>query len=406
MSTLDDEAGGRAFRRFGRVGRNVLFIGLTSLLTDVSSEMVNAVLPMYLTFALSFSPLQFGLFDGLYEGVTSLMRLAGGVVADRRGRYKQVAALGYAGSAVTRLGLLVCGSQWLPTTGFLLADRLGKGIRTAPRDALLALSAPRSRLAEAFGVHRSMDAAGALLGPLLAFAVLARAPGAYDAIFAVSLAFAVAGVGALVLLVENREGPARAGVAAPGWREAAGLLRIAPFRALVLAGGLLGLATMSDAFVYLVCQRRAELDPGLFPILPLGMAAVYLLLAVPAGRLADAVGGRRVLLGGYALLAVAYLPMLSTSANRVVLLASVPLLGAYYAATDGVLAALASRALPAELLTTGLGLLATVTALARLVASILFGALWSRWGTEGAVLVFLVGLLAAWATAAALLRRR
>jgi MFS family permease len=377
------------------VGRNVVFLGLTSLLSDVSSEMVRAVLPLYLTVALGFSAFQFGLVDGLYEGATALMRLAGGRVADRGGRYKQVAAVGYGVSALSRVGLLAAGALWLPITACVLLDRLAKGLRTPPRDALLALSAPPGRLAEAFGVHRAMDAGGALLGPLVAFAVLAWAPGAYDAVFIASFAFGIAGVGALWLLVENRVGAPGGGATRPGaWRETFGLLRVAPFRALVAVGGLLGLATISDAFIYLLCQRRAALDPIYFPLLPLAVSAVYLLLAIPAGRLADAVGRTPGFLAGYALLAAAYLPMLLASAGGVVVLVSLPLLGAYYAATDGVLMALATRTLPGELLTTGIGLLTAISGMARLVAAMVFGALWSGWGPELAVRVFLAALLA------------
>lgn len=395
------------FRRLSRVGPNVILLGLTSLLTDVSSEMVNAVLPLYLTTTLHFTPLAFGLFDGIYQGTSALVRLWGGLIADRRNNRKQVAAVGYATSAACKLGLLASGTLWTFTTLFLLLDRLGKGLRTAPRDALIALSSPRERWGEAFGVHRAMDTAGALIGPLLAFVLLARAPAAFDAVFAVSLAFGIVGLGVLLFFVQNRGGemstPARAG---GSLRAASALLAIREFRTLVLLASLLSLATVSDAFVYLVVQRRADLDPSLFPLLPVAMTIAYLLLAIPAGRLADGLGRARIFLGGYIALAAAYALLAWPSANTAALFLSLPLLGTYYAATDGVLMALASQTLPPERLTTGMALLTTGTVLARLLASTIFGAVWSWRGPESAVVVFLCALAVALVVAAIGLRAR
>jgi len=387
------------------IGANVVFLGLTSLLTDVSSEMVTAVLPLYLTSVLRFSPFAFGVFDGLYQGVSGLVRIWGGLIADRRRRHKEVAAAGYATSALCKLGLVVSGALWVPTSICLMVDRLGKGVRTPPRDALIALSSSREHVAEAFGVHRAMDTAGALIGPLLAFALLARAPAAFDAIFVVSFAFAVAGVGVLVLFVENRRaGVDTAAVGVASWRTTIGLLKVPAFRSVVLAGCVLGVATISDAFVYLVVQRRANLAPHLFPLLPVAMSLTYLVLAVPVGRLADRFGRARVLLAGYGALAAAYVPLAWANAGPAPLLASLVLLGAYYAATDGVLMAMASRTLPSELLTGGLALLTTGTVLTRLFGSTLFGAAWSWYGPEGAVRLFLCGLAVALGIAATALR--
>jgi len=390
--------------RLTRVGRNVLFLGLTSLLTDVSSEMVTAILPLYLTFVLRFTPLAFGFVDGLYQGVSAVIRIWGGLIADRRDRRKQVAAVGYATSAVCKLGLWLSGPLWLPTTLLLVVDRLGKGVRTPPRDALVALSSPRARVAEAFGVHRAMDTTGALIGPLLAFAILARAPAAFDAIFIVSFAFAILGVAALLLFVENRGG-SQSAPAAVNWRGALALMRIAEFRALMLAATVLSLCTVSDGFVYLVIQRRANLAPSLFPLLPVAVALAYIILAVPAGRLADGLGRSRILLAGYTALIPAYVLLAWASPTPAALLGSLLLLGAYYAATDGVLMAMTSRTLPAERLTSGMALLTTGTVGARLLGSMLFGGAWSWLGPENAVRLFLFALAVAVAGAAAVLRR-
>ena len=127
-------------RRWSAVSRNVVLLGLTSLLTDVSSESLTAVLPLYFMLELRMTPLQFGLLDGLYQGASALVRVAGGLVADAGRRYKPVAFVGYALSAFCKLGLLLVGSAWAPIAALLMIDRLGKGVRTAPRDALITLS--------------------------------------------------------------------------------------------------------------------------------------------------------------------------------------------------------------------------------------------------------------------------
>jgi hypothetical protein len=250
-----------------RVSSTVVLLGLTSLFTDISTEMVSAVLPLYLVLHLGFTPFHFGLVDGLYQGVTALVRVAGGLIADRGRRYKEVAGFGYALSAACKLGLWSAGSAWLPTLGFLFLDRTGKGVRTAPRDALISLSSPPARLAEAFGVHRALDTAGALLGPIVAFGLLGLVPGAYDVIFVMSFCLAVVGLGVLLFFVSNATVPVEAPGPAVSLRAACRLLRRPGVRGVVVAGGLLSVATVSDAFVYLTFQRRALIasDGGSLP---------------------------------------------------------------------------------------------------------------------------------------------
>ncbi|HET9647011.1 MAG TPA: MFS transporter, partial [Microlunatus sp.] len=157
------------------IAPTVIALGVVSLLTDISSESVSAVLPLYLTAVLGMSPLAYGFIDGLYQGVSALVRMLGGWWADSSGRPKWVAFVGYAGSAASRIALLVT-TSFVGITGAVTADRLGKGLRTGPRDALIAASAPPAQLGRNFGVHRALDTTGALAGPLLAFAVLALIP--------------------------------------------------------------------------------------------------------------------------------------------------------------------------------------------------------------------------------------
>jgi MFS family permease len=175
-------------------------------------------------------------------------------------------------------------------------------------------------------------------------------------------------------------------------RAACGLLQLPHFRLLLgLAAGL-SLATISDGFVYLSLQRRMHFSFSLFPLLYAITALIFMLLAIPVGRLADRVGRHRVFLGGYALLVLVYLALLLPSAGGLDIWLTLPLFGAYYAATDGVLVAQASALLPAALRGSGLALLSTITGLSRLLASLLFGLFWTWWGVQVAIIIFTIAL--------------
>ena len=395
---------GRSGRRW--VNRTVLALGLTSLFTDVSSEMITAILPLYLVFGLHLSPLVFGVVDGLYSGATALVRLLGGFVADRTRRHKEVAVVGYSLSTLTRLGMLLIGSVWTALAGLVLVDRLGKGIRTAPRDAMISLATPRSHWGAAFGVHRSLDMAGALSGPVLAFAVLAVAPGSYDAVFLVSFCAGLIGLGVIVLyLPRPAQRSDRGRRSAVSLRAAGRLVRVPRMAALLVAVTLLSLTTVGDAFIYLTLQDRLEFNVGFFPLLYVATALVFMVLAVQVGRLADRVGRGRVFVGGYLALLAVYGVLLVSGATASAVVALV-LLGGYYAATDGVLMALAGESLPEELRGSGMALIMTATSLARLASSVLFGLLWTVLDVQTALTVFAAGLAVAVVVAAVLIGRR
>jgi MFS family permease len=379
------------------VGPTVLALGTVSLITDVSSEMVTAVLPLYLVAGLGLTPLGFGLLDGVYNGFSAVVRLLGGHIADRGGgRHKTVAVIGYGLSALCKPLLLVAGT--LPAIGAVLAaDRTGKGLRTAPRDALISLSSEPATRGRAFGVHRAMDTAGALLGPLAAFLILRATVDGYDAVFTVSFCVAVLGVVVLVLFVPRGERtPVPERRTGPRGRPPAAVVRA------TVCATLLGLATVSDAFVYLVLQRQLGVPERWFALLPLGTAAAFLLLAAPLGRLADRVGAWPVFLAGHAALLAVY-GLLLTHAHSPLLPYAVLLLhGTFYAATDGVLMAAASAGLPAERRGTGLAVVQTGQAAARFVCSLGFGAAWTAWGDRSALTLAALLLTLAAATSYAL----
>ncbi|MFE1885229.1 MFS transporter [Streptomyces diastatochromogenes] len=396
-------------RRSAAVPGTVLALGAVSLITDISSEMVTAVLPLYVVAGLGLSPLGFGLLDGINNGVGALVRLAGGHLADRGGRrHKVVAGIGYGLSAVCKPLLLL--AHTLPViSAVLAADRTGKGLRTAPRDAMISLATEPEHRGRAFGVHRAMDTTGALLGPLVAFAVLRATVDGYDAVFAVSGCVAVLGVLVLVLFVPRRivaptdavrlPEPAR-----PELRDALGLLRRPELRRLTLCATLLGLTTVSDSFLYLLLQREGDLPAHLFPLLPLGTAAVFLLLAVPLGALADRVSRRRLFLAGHGVLLLGYGLVLSPWHGGPAVVAVLVLHGTFYAATDGVLAAATAGVVPAQHQGAGQALVGTGQALARFACSLAFGAAWSLWGGRSALAVTAAALAVSAVVASFVLR--
>ncbi|WP_020135558.1 MFS transporter [Streptomyces sp. 351MFTsu5.1] len=409
-------------RRRAVVPSTVLALGAVSLITDVSSEMVTAVLPLYVVAGLGLSPLGFGLLDGINNGVGALVRLAGGHLADRGGhRHKLVAGLGYGLSALCKPLLPL--AHTLPVLGAVLAvDRTGKGLRTAPRDAMISLATEPAHRGRAFGVHRAMDTTGALLGPLVAFAVLRATVDGYDAVFTVSACVAALGVLVLVLFVPRhnaaptdavRPSPAPDAVRPsrspepsrpPALRDALGLLRRPELRRLTVCAALLGLTTVSDSFLYLLLQREGDLPAHLFPLLPLGTAASFLLLAVPLGALADRVSRRRLFLAGHGVLLLGYGLVLSPWHGVPAVLAVLVLHGTFYAATDGVLAAATASVVPDRHQGAGQALVGTGQALARFGCSLAFGAAWSLWGGRTALAVAAAGLAVSAAAAAFLLR--
>ncbi|MFQ3562832.1 MFS transporter [Streptomyces gramineus] len=384
------------------VAPTVLALGTVSLITDVSSEMVTAVLPLYLVAGLGLSPLGFGLLDGVYNGFSAVVRLVGGHLADRGGgRHKWVAGAGYALSALCKPLLLV--AHTLTPIGLVLAaDRTGKGLRTAPRDALISLSSTPETRGRAFGVHRAMDTAGALLGPLAAFLILRATVDGYDAVFTVSFCVAVTGVLVLVLFVPGGRGEAAAPAVRPTLRAALALLAHRDLRRLTVCALLLGLATVSDSFVYLLLQRRLGVPDRWFALLPLGTAAAFLLLAVPLGRLADRWGRWRVFLAGHGALLLAYALLLTSWHGPALPYAVLALHGTFYAATDGVLMAAASDSVPEALRSSGLALVQTGQAGARFACSLAFGAAWTLWGDRTALLLATAALAACAAYAVSL----
>lgn len=371
------------------VSPTVWALGLTSFLTDISSEMVTSVLPVYLFNYLRLSPVQFGAVDAVYNGLSvALIAVVVGIAADRTRRHKEAAAAGYGLSALCKLLLIAAGGTWTCIMAAIGLDRLGKGIRTAPRDAMISLSTSKHDLGLAFGAHRAMDSAGALLGPVIAFAFLmVVGSNSFTGLWLVSFLIAVTGVAALWLFVPRTvQAPEPADLPA---RPFGATARMPGFIALLLCGTLLAVCTVSDAFLYVLIQEKGVIGFGYVPLFYVATAATFMLFAVSAGKLADRFGLQRMFIMGYCLLVVIYAVLLSSqSISGVLSAACIVMLGLFYAATEGVLMAMASLLIPAGHRTTGLALLLTGVGLGKFMSSLLFGWLWQSGGIDHALTVF------------------
>jgi MFS family permease len=394
-----------ARKGLGGVSAAVWKIGFTSFLTDISSEMVNSLLPVYLMLYLHTTPIQYGAVDGLYNGfAVAGLSIVGGLVADRKHAHKQIAGIGYALSAICKLGLLASGAIWGWILAIVALDRIGKGIRTAPRDAMISLHTRRADYSTAFAVHRMMDAGGTLLGPIIAFGLLFYLPHAYDVVWVTSFVFAVIGLAVLSLFVPAPDRTELTSVVQPSAASALRLFSSRQFLVLSCCGLLLSISTISDGFLYLQLQRKAGMTSGFFPLYYVITATFYMLFSVPAGRIADRYGRRLTFLAGYLVLLTSYLVLGTRSQLGPVLQAAVLcLLGVYYAASEGVLMAMASTVIPAVMRTTGLALLATFIGIGKLGSALLFGGIWQSRDPNEAVWVFTGLLLAALLVSAAAL---
>lgn len=357
--------------------RTVVILGLASLLNDASSEMITPLLPIFLTATLGAGPAIVGLVEGLAEATASVLKLVSGRLADRGWRPKWLVVAGYGTSNATRplIGLAL---GWPAVLVLRFLDRIGKGLRTAPRDALIAGAADASIRGRAFGYHRSMDHAGAVVGPLLASLLLASGVALGD----VFLWSVVPGAMVLVLLVFGLPADARAERPAPPaplrWS------RIDPgLRRLVVAAGLLALASVPEVFVVL-WARDAGLPVAWIPLLWAAAGLAKMLLVYPAGVLSDRVGRLPLLFAGWSarvavLLALARLPAQGAGVWALFVAYSATL-----ALTEPAERSLIGDRSPAEQRGTAYGLYHLASGLLVLPGAVAFGAIWERFGAGSA----------------------
>jgi len=358
--------------------RNIWAVSITSFLTDVSSEMVTNLLPLYLFNVLGVSTAVIGLIEGAAEATASLLKLFSGWLSDRLGGRKWVAVAGYSISAFSKPFYLAA-NTWQMIAGVRWADRVGKGIRTAPRDALVADSVTPEQRGLAFGFHRAADTGGAVIGLLIALLVVLSLQGSTESLgestfkklVLVSLIPAFFGV--VVLALMSKDVPVERKRALPKF-SLRGLGK--PFLIFLAIIAIFDLGNSADAFLILRAQERGLSIAGILSML-LVFNLVYSLLATPAGLLSDRVGRRQVLIGGWLLYAAVYLGFaVADSAWNIWLLYA--LYGAYYGLTYGTAKAFVADLVPAELRGTAYGTYNATLGLIDLPASLIAGLLWQN----------------------------
>lgn len=354
-------------------------LGFVSMLMDISSEMIHALLPVYLTVALGASALAVGVIEGIAEATAAITRVFSGALSDRIGRRKGLTALGYGLAALTKPAFPLAPSLgWIVAARFL--DRVGKGIRAAPRDALVADLAPPGLRGAAFGLRQSLDTLGAFLGPLAAIGLMALFAGDFRAVFWVAVLPAFLALGLILLAVrEPPRPPGRRRVTNPLARAELGRLGRRVWWVVGVAT-LFTLARFSEAFLILRAEA-AGLPVMLVPLVLVGMNAAYALSAWPVGVLSDRVGRTGLLLAGLGLLVAADLVLAFAGGLGAVAL-GVLLWGLHMGFTQGLLAALVAETVPAELRGTAYGLFNLITGAALLLASVIAGALWDALGPQ------------------------
>lgn len=352
--------------------RAIWLLGLISFCNDAASELVYPLVPLYLASVLLVGPRALGIIEGIAEATGSLLKLFSGVLADRTRSIKPWVVGGYSLAALAR-PLIAFATSWPLLLTLRFADRVGKGLRTSPRDALLALSIDPQRRGLAFGLHRTMDHLGAVVGPLLAAALLA----AQVPLREVFLWAALGGVAAIALTLALRE-PERAApvsVTRFSWT-LQGLPR--PFQRYLLVLGLFTLGNSSNMFLLL---RAREMGLAEYQV-PLLWALVALIAAVgstPLSALSDRFGRVRLIVGGWLVYAGFYL-LLGFSSHALLLWPLFALYGLFMAATEGVEKALVADLVPSEVLGTAYGWFNMIAGILLLPASILFGWLWQQAG--------------------------
>lgn len=371
-----------------RIPRGVWILGGVSLFMDISSEMIHSLLPLFLATGLGLSVLYIGILEGVAEATALITKIFSGVLSDYLGKRKGLAVLGYGLGALSKpLFALASGAGLVFGARFL--DRIGKGIRGAPRDALVADVTPPEIRGAAYGLRQSLDTLGAFLGPLLAVALMLLWANDFRAVFWVAVIPAFI---AVALLYFGLEEPKAAIVQARTNPLTRSQLRKLPaaFWQVALLGGVFTLARFSEAFLVLKAEQ-VGVPLALVPLVMVGVHLVFALSAYPLGSLSDRVSHRALLAWGLVLLILADLA-LAFSSGWIGLALGILLWGLHMGMTQGLLAAMVAKTAPAELRGTAFGLFNLVSGIALLLASTIAGALWHFFGSAA---TFQFGALAA-----------
>jgi MFS family permease len=368
------------------IPRGVWVLGLVSMCMDLSSELIHSLLPLYMAVGLGASTLTIGIIEGIAEATAMIVKVFSGVFSDFFRRRKALVVLGYGLAALTKIVFPLA-----PTLGWIVAarfaDRVGKGIRGAPRDALIADLTPEAVRGASFGLRQALDTVGAVGGPLLAIGAMAYFASDFKSAFWVAVVPAILCVLLLVFGVEEPATPAGGASSeakGPHLRDARRLGR--RYAIVVGIAAVLTLARFSEAFLILRAQN-VGVPTAMAPWVMVVMSTVYAAVAYPAGSAADRGFGPRMLSAGFAALIVADL-VLANAAGAVMVFAGAALWGLHMGLTQGLLAALVAAAAPADLRGTAFGVFNLVCGVALLIASVLAGWLWDTFGPG---LTFYVG---------------
>lgn len=363
--------------RVKRLPTSIWALGFVSLLMDVSSELIHSLLPVFLTTVLGVSMLGVGVIEGLAEAMALFTKVLSGPASDWWGKRKPLALAGYGLGAISKpLFALATTADWV--LGARLLDRFGKGLRGAPRDALIADLAPKGMHGAAFGLRQALDTTGAYLGPLLAMGLMLLWNDDFRRVFWVAVVPAFLCVALLAFGVREpadkpREGPRPNPFRREALRQLGG-----EFAWVAVIGGVFTLARFSEAFLVLRAQQGG-LSLALTPVVLIAMNIVFSVGAYPFGKLSDRLPPQRLLAFGMVTLAVAD-AILATWGSGVMLWVGILLWGLHMALTQGLLAAMVARSAPPELRGTAFGVFNLASGVALLAASAVAGWLWDRWG--------------------------
>lgn len=365
-------------RTLAQIPRGIWVLGFVSLLMDISSEMIHSLLPIFMVTTLGVSVMVVGVIEGLAEATALIVKIFSGALSDYLGKRKGLAVFGYALGAISKPMFALAPGIGV-VVGARLMDRLGKGIRGAPRDALVADLAPAHLRGAAFGLRQSLDTVGAFLGPLIGAGLMVLWVNDFRAVFWVAAIPAFLAV--LLLMVGIKEPTPSNGAPRVNPLTRANLRALgAAFWAVVAIGGVFTLARFSEAFLALRANEIG-LTLAMVPLVLVVMSLVYALSAYPFGKLADRMNHHLLLLAGLVVLVAADL-VLAVAGSLTGLLIGVALWGLHMGMTQGLLAAMVADTAPASLRGTAYGMFNLVSGVALLVASVVAGVLWDTLGSR------------------------
>jgi MFS family permease len=353
-------------------GKNVTIAGFVSFFMDVSSEMIYPLVPLFLANTLGVSKSVIGLIEGIAESTASLLKVFSGWLSDRTGNRKWLMAFGYGISTLSR-PFVALASSWHQVLGSRFMDRFGKGVRTAPRDAIIAESTEKAYLGRAFSFHRSMDTMGAVVGPALAFFFLGIFSNDYRKIFWLSMIPGIIAVLLIIFFITEKEKAVVAQTVTPrltlahfNWK----------FKSFVVIATLFAVGNSSDVFLILRAQQIG-IPTVTIPVVYLLFNLVYSLSAMPAGMTADKFGRKRIILLGFVLFAILYYGFATATSTKAIWVLF-GFYGLFMGLTEGIQKAFLATIIPPDFKATAFGVYTTAVGLAMFPASLIGGWLWDH----------------------------